>query len=121
MRRPSGTRAGIIASMTCDQQKTCAPGESARSLWLDIASCLEEQKKRLYEEIKCYPTPIAACDQQFNYLLEQQANISKNLACLQVELKKTAPDKDSLGVLMDVIESACIDNAIKERFRSRLQ
>ena len=26
----------------------------------------------IYEQIKTYPTPIAGCDEQFNYLLEER-------------------------------------------------
>ena len=26
----------------------------------------------IYEQIKNYPTPIAGCDEQFNYLLEER-------------------------------------------------
>jgi len=40
---------------------------------------LEAEKRRLYEEIRSYPTPIAGCDQQFNYLLEQQARVTAEL------------------------------------------
>ena len=40
---------------------------------------LEAEKRRLYEEIRNYPTPIAGCDQQFNYLLEQQARVAAAL------------------------------------------
>ena len=40
---------------------------------------LEAEKRRLYEEIRNYPTPIAGCDQQFNYLLEQQALVAAEL------------------------------------------
>ena len=40
---------------------------------------LEAEKRRLYEAIRNYPTPIAGCDQQFNYLLEQQAQVTAEL------------------------------------------
>jgi hypothetical protein len=40
---------------------------------------LEAEKQRLYEEMRHYPTPIAGCDQQFNYLLEQQAQVVAEL------------------------------------------
>ena len=45
----------------------------------DREKFLEAEKRRLYEEIRNYPTPIAGCDQQFNYLLEQQARIAAEL------------------------------------------
>jgi hypothetical protein len=44
-----------------------------------IAIDLEAEKRRLYDEIRSYPTPIAGCDQQFNYLLEQQARVHTEL------------------------------------------
>ena len=40
---------------------------------------LENEKRRINEEIRTYPTPIAGCDAQFNYLLEEQARIVKEL------------------------------------------
>ena len=45
----------------------------------DNEKFLEAEKRRLYEEIRNYPTPIAGCDQQFNYLLEQQARVTAEL------------------------------------------
>jgi hypothetical protein len=55
-----------------------SPPDTAESLKL-AESNLEIEKRRLYEEIRTYPTPIAACDQQFNYLLEQQARVNAEL------------------------------------------
>ena len=46
----------------------------------DAACQLEFEKRRFYEEIRNYPTPITACDQQFNYLLEQQARVTAELS-----------------------------------------
>jgi hypothetical protein len=43
---------------------------------------LEAERQLLYEEIKSYPTPIAGCDQQFNYLLERQARVIAELRSL---------------------------------------
>jgi hypothetical protein len=40
---------------------------------------LDAERRRLYEEIRNYPTPIAGCDQQFNYLLEQHAQVIAEL------------------------------------------
>ena len=31
----------------------------------------------IYEQIKTYPTPIAGCDEQFNYLLEERNRLRK--------------------------------------------
>jgi hypothetical protein len=40
---------------------------------------LENEKRRINEEIRNYPTPIAGCDAQFNFLVEEQARIVKEL------------------------------------------
>lgn len=40
---------------------------------------LENERQRVNEEIKNYPTPIPACDAQFNYLLEERARIAQEL------------------------------------------
>jgi len=40
---------------------------------------LETEKRRINEEIRNYPTPIAGCDAQFNSLLEEQAKIVQEL------------------------------------------
>jgi hypothetical protein len=46
----------------------------------DREAFLVAEKQRLYQEIRSYPTPIAGCDQQFNYLLEQQASVAAELS-----------------------------------------
>ena len=38
---------------------------------------LIEQLKNINEQIANYPTPIAGCDAQFNFLLEEKERISK--------------------------------------------
>jgi len=40
---------------------------------------LEEAKLSVDREIAAYPTPIPACDAQFNYLLEQRAKLWHHL------------------------------------------
>lgn len=57
----------------------------------DAETCLQAEKQRLYDEIYNYPTPIAGCDQQFNYLLEQQAQVVAELARVRAALKILAP------------------------------
>ncbi|HTH38218.1 MAG TPA: hypothetical protein VL572_09635 [Pyrinomonadaceae bacterium] len=44
---------------------------------------LESENRRINEEIRNYPTPIAGCDVQFNSLLEEQAKIVQELDRLQ--------------------------------------
>jgi hypothetical protein len=48
-----------------------------------IREQLEAERHRVNEEIRTYPTPIAACDAQFNYLLEERARIALELDGLE--------------------------------------
>ena len=47
---------------------------------------LLQKKAEIQAEINSYPGPIAGCDQQFNYLLEQRASIRKHLQELEQKL-----------------------------------
>ncbi|MGD9721593.1 MAG: hypothetical protein AB7O59_06105 [Pirellulales bacterium] len=60
-----------------------------QSLRLEEAK-LDAERLRLYAEIRNYPTPIAGCDQQFNYLLEQQARVNGELARVRAALAAAA-------------------------------
>ena len=41
------------------------------------------QLETIYEQIKKYPTPIAGCDEQFNFLLEARDRLRNLLATEQ--------------------------------------
>ncbi len=45
--------------------------------WENLKSILEKKKQEVQDEILHYPPPIPACDQQFNYLLEQRALLAQ--------------------------------------------
>jgi hypothetical protein len=62
--------------MSAEPESTAAAGQAIRTL-------LEEKKQRTYEEIRNYPRPIPACDQHFNYLLEEQDRICLELSRLE--------------------------------------
>ncbi len=44
-----------------------------------LISELEEKWQQVSAEIHNYPSPIPACDAQFNYLLEQRGKLAKSL------------------------------------------
>lgn len=46
----------------------------------ELRDRLQKAKKLILEEIRNYPRPIAGCDQQFNYLLEERDRISGELS-----------------------------------------
>ena len=54
----------------------------AKARYQKIRSLLENEKLRIFEELKNYPQPIAACDVQFGHLLEQRDGILREIARL---------------------------------------
>jgi hypothetical protein len=48
--------------------------------WTIIRQHLDQALSRVCEEIRSYPAPIPACDAQFNYLLDERATLSSELA-----------------------------------------
>ncbi len=64
------------------------------SLWKSIKDHLENERRRIYEEIKHYPTPIPACDAQFNYLLEERARIAQELDHLRALSKESLTESE---------------------------
>ena len=54
--------------------------EEANERKSEDKSKLIEQLKKINDQISTYPTPIAGCDAQFNYLLEEKERISKIIA-----------------------------------------
>jgi hypothetical protein len=53
----------------------CAP-------WTELENHLKKARRSILAQIRNYPPPIAACDQQFNYLLEQRDRIAGALSRL---------------------------------------
>ena len=49
------------------------------SVWEIIREHLENERERVHKEIKDYPTPIPACDAQFNYLREERTRIPQEI------------------------------------------
>ena len=54
-------------------------------------SDLEAAKRVLNEAINAYPTPIAGCDEQFNYLLQQKRRVLGALQALNAEFHIPTP------------------------------
>jgi hypothetical protein len=95
--------------------------ERIQAAWSQIASCLGDRKQQLYETIRNYPTPITACDQQFNYLLEQQVEISGELRRMH-EIKAAATTGDAIDMLEYFVRSSsCLNDEAKQAIRSSLR
>lgn len=91
------------------------------SVWKIIRDHLERERHRIYEEIKNYPTPIPACDAQFNYLLEERAKIPQELDRLKALSKKSLTRRDHIKSIDEFIASSnCINGEVEQKIRSSL-
>ena len=96
--------------------------ETLQSAWDTIRLRLEMEKTRIYEAIGNYPAPIAACDQQFNYLLEERARISQELDRLKEAANADRTVEDSLQRMDEFIRSSgYIDPEEEQTIRSSLK
>lgn len=93
--------------------------ERIQATWSRIASCLEKQKSQLYEAIRNYPTPITACDQQFNYLLQQQAAISSALRRIE-EAVENAKTDEVFRTIDEFLCSSVLDDEMKQTILATL-
>lgn len=93
----------------------------AKSAWERIQTYLENAKTQVYDEIKQYPRPIPACDQQFNYLLEQRRRIAQELDRLEEASQESSLGRDALELIGAFLESSqCLDEVAKQTIRCDL-
>ena len=93
-----------------------------RSVWNKIRTQLENEKVRIYEEIGNYPPPIAACDQQFTYLLKEQTRILRELARLNEATNKSLTVGDPIKLIDEFIRSSSyVDAEGEQTIRSYLK
>ena len=90
------------------ESQSPAPGQVdlVKPAWDKIRSQLEAEKARIYEEIGSYPTPIAGCDQQFNYLLEEQRRVLRELARLEEAVKESLTAREPLKLVEEFIQAS---------------
>ena len=94
--------------------------DKARSLAAEVLARLESCKRQLFEEIRRYPTPIAGCDQQFNYLLERRSTVAAEEAHVQSIMVGSAPPKEALASLTELIRtSLSLDEPMRNDLLSR--
>jgi hypothetical protein len=75
-----------------DPQKARLPGSGEIGPFFPydgVRERLQQVRLNLLTEIQHYPTPIAHCDQQFNWLLEQRDRVTAELQALD-ELQERA-------------------------------
>ncbi len=84
--------------------------------WKVITSHLEHELNQVQGNIKRYPMPIPACDEHFNWLLEERAQLSKELA----KARELSID-ESPELIRDFMQSSVhFDGAQGQRVESRI-
>jgi hypothetical protein len=86
----------------------------AQSFWSKLRTDLEQEKADIYEQIGHYPTPIAACDQQFNYLLHKHRKVLQALAALNEAEQESLTAADPLKVVAEYMRSSTSQEATIE-------
>ncbi len=92
-----------------------------QSVWQIIREQLEATRHRIHEEILHYPPPIPACDQHFNYLLEQRTGIAQELRRQKVLAEESLTSRVP-GTLIGefVASSVYVNDETRQQIRSYL-
>jgi hypothetical protein len=64
---------------------------------------LERERRRIASEITSYPSPIPACDAQFNYLLEQRERVAQDLQLLATLTRTDLPGRDVVAHVVELL------------------
>jgi hypothetical protein len=93
-----------------------SPESVARSIWERIRVCIENERHVIYEEIRNYPRPIPACDQQFNYLLDERARVNRELNQIDEACEDRLTSGNTMEWIEDLLNSSKFlkDEAIQE-------
>jgi hypothetical protein len=89
------------------------------SVWIRIQQHLEDEMRRVREEIRTYPAPIPACDAQYNFLLEEREALTSELYRLR-ELMTGEPSSqdDPISVDKFLNMTTHLDDAAKREIRA---
>ena len=101
-------------------QKTRGQSESSRpeSVWDEIRIRLERRRDEILERIGGYPTPIPACDVDFNRLLEERARVFEELDRLE---RLRGADKSRRGNSYAINEFLASCTSLREDERCALR
>src|SRR3546814_1484482 len=90
--------------------------EAVGPVWESVRDCLEDKKRRIFEEIRNYPPPIAGCDLHFKQLLEERDAICWELRRLDAICRDGAVQDDSV-IEAFIASSNYIEDDAKARLR----
>ena len=79
----------------------------------DIRTLLENKKNNVVAEMRNYPTPVAGCDAQFNYLVEQRDMLLRDLSHLNTICQSDVAQASKIQLIHDLLQSAAISGAFQ--------
>jgi hypothetical protein len=82
------------------------PVDAARSAWDRVRKHLEEERYRITREIGQYPTPIPACDQDYNHMLAERERVNAELTRLDEAEKQSAGAADPRAAIEAFVRSS---------------
>ena len=98
-----------------------AAGSTAMRALAAFKKQLEKAKIRVNKEIGNYPSPIPACDAQFNYLLEERSKISVALKRVDNLLTKCQTETIEIETIEELIKmSSQIDDGMAARLSAAI-
>lgn len=80
--------------------------ESAATAWDGIRRHLEDERYRIVKEIGKYPTPIPACDQDYNHMLAERERVNEELARLEEAERRSAGAADVRAAVDEFVRSS---------------
>jgi hypothetical protein len=93
--------------------------EWIEDIWKRIREHLEKKRAQILEDIVNYPPPIPACDQHYNYLLEQRVHISQELRRLNTLLQDRSASQDEFKLIDEFLTaSAYIQDEAEQDIRA---
>lgn len=90
--------------------------------WQGVRDLLEHKKAQVNEAIVNYPPPIPACDQHFNYLLEERAKLPQELQRLADFAKQGTGQKEHRTLLEEfIMTSSHLNDEERQRVRAEIK
>ena|SRR5687768_13199046 len=93
--------------------------EWIEDIWNRIRKHLETKRAQILEDIVKYPPPIPACDQHYNYLLEQRVHIAQELRRLNTLVQDRSASPDQVKLIDEFLTaSAYIQDEVEQDIRA---
>jgi hypothetical protein len=87
----------------------------------EIRAVLENKKNNLVVEMRNYPTPVAGCDAQFNYLVEQRDKLFRDLSRLNTIVQSNEPQEEKIRLIHELLHASSINGEAILHLRQWMQ